>query len=184
MELPGGHTALFTDTVGFIQKLPTELVAAFRATLEEIAEADLLLHVVDVTHPNASAQSNSVHETLSEIEASHIPVLTILNKIDRLESPESAQSYLTDFPNAVAISALKGLGIDYLLESISRKLFESFSPVSVRLPYKEGALISMFHELGQIDKLEHTRGGVTIEGKIPDRLIARYKPYISRSNGG
>ncbi len=182
VELPGGHLALFTDTVGFIQKLPTELVAAFRATLEEIAEADLLLHIVDVTHPNASAQSDSVHETLSEIEASHIPVLTILNKIDRLESPERAQSYLADFPNSVAISALKGLGINYLLESISRRLFESFSPVSVRLPYKEGALISMFHELGQIDKLEHTRGGVTIEGKIPDRLIARYKPFISKSN--
>ena len=84
VDLPGGHQALFTDTVGFIQKLPTQLVAAFRATLEEIAEADLLLHVVDITHPNARAQAEAVHNTLIELEADHIPVLTVLNKIDRL----------------------------------------------------------------------------------------------------
>ena len=82
--LPGGHGGLITDTVGFIDKLPTQLVAAFRATLEEITEADLLLHIVDISHPNASAQAKSVHETLKEIGADHIPVITVLNKIDRL----------------------------------------------------------------------------------------------------
>src|SRR3990172_6959442 len=84
VELPGGHLALFTDTVGFIQKLPTTLVAAFRATLEEIAEADLLLHIVDITHVNAQAQAKAVYQTLIEIEADHIPVLIALNKIDQL----------------------------------------------------------------------------------------------------
>ena len=92
VELPGGHTALFTDTVGFIQKLPTELVAAFRATLEEISEADLLLHVIDGTHANARAQAEAVHQTLAEIEADHIPILTVLNKIDR---PEFARECAT-----------------------------------------------------------------------------------------
>ena len=82
--------ALFTDTVGFIQKLPTDLVAAFRATLEEIAEADLLIHLVDVTHPNAHAQAEAVLQTLNEIDAGHIPILTALNKIDLLPDPESA----------------------------------------------------------------------------------------------
>jgi GTP-binding protein HflX len=91
VELPGGNLALFTDTVGFIQKLPTALVAAFRATLEEIAEADLLIHVIDITHPNASAQAKAVYQTLEEIEADHIPVLNALNKIDRLNNPEKAR---------------------------------------------------------------------------------------------
>ncbi len=114
VELRGGYQALFTDTVGFIQKLPTELVAAFRATLEEIAEADLLLHVVDINHPNSSAQAASVHQTLHEIGAGHIPVLTVLNKIDQLADPREAQNKLSNFPNAMAVSALRGIGIEEL----------------------------------------------------------------------
>ena len=94
VELPGGQTVLLTDTVGFIQKLPTELVAAFRATLEEITEADVLLHVVDITHINASAQARSVQETLIEIEAGEIPIITAFNKIDLLKDPESALASL------------------------------------------------------------------------------------------
>ena len=94
VELDEGLQALFTDTFGFIQKLPTTLVAAFRATLEEIAEADLLLHVVDITHPQAHAQAEAVHQTLQEIEAQHIPVIPVLNKIDQLQDPDAAQQAL------------------------------------------------------------------------------------------
>jgi GTP-binding protein HflX len=184
VELPGGHTALFTDTVGFIQKLPTELVAAFRATLEEISEADLLLHVIDSTHANAQAQAEAVHQTLAEIEADHIPILTVLNKIDRLDSPENAQQALKDFPNSVAISALKGLGMDDLLSAVSEQLFEKFTSISVHLPYQQGALISQFHELGQVERIEHVRGGVELYGKLPGRLVARYRPYMIGSRRG
>lgn len=178
VELPEGHPALFTDTVGFIQKLPTALVAAFRATLEEIAEADLLLHVVDITHLNAQAQAEAVHLTLVEIEADHIPVLTVLNKIDRLEHPEKARNSLESFPNAVAISALTGLGIPDLLSAVGRRLFETYAAITVRLPYKEGALLSLFHELGHVDRSEQIRGGTEIQGKIPGRLLARYQPFV------
>lgn len=178
VELPGGHTALFTDTVGFIQKLPTQLVAAFRATLEEISEADLLLHLIDSTHVNAQAQAEAVHQTLVEIEADHIPVLTVLNKIDRLESPENALKALQDFPNSVAISALTGLGIDDFLSAVSEQLFEKFTTLSVRLPYQQGALISQFHELGQVERVEHVRGAVELYGKLPGRLVARYRPFM------
>jgi GTP-binding protein HflX len=178
VELPGGHLALVTDTVGFIQKLPTELVAAFRATLEEIAEADLLLHVVDITHPNAIAQAEAVHQTLIEIEAGHIPSLTVLNKIDQLVEPEKAQEATRDFPNAIAISALKDIGIEELKGKISEKLFTSFDPVVVKLPYQQGSLISLFHEFGQIERIENIRGGVIIHGKIPVRLSARFQPYM------
>ncbi len=177
VELPGGHLALFTDTVGFIQKLPTALVAAFRATLEEIAEADLLLHVVDITHPNARAQAEAVGQTLAEIEADHIPVLTVLNKIDKLEDPDRAQQVLANFSKSVAISALKGLGIPELLRAVSEQLYETYTPICVHLPYQEGALISLFHEFGQIDHIKNERRGVMIEGRIPGRLIARYRSF-------
>jgi GTP-binding protein HflX len=177
VELPGGHLALFTDTVGFIQKLPTALVAAFRATLEEIAEADLLLHVVDITHANAHAQAEAVEQTLAEIEADHIPVITVLNKIDRLGDPLRAQQSVAGFSKSVAISALKGMGISDLLQAVSAQLYETYTPTCVLLPYQEGALISLFHEYGQIDRIEHERKGVVIEGKLPGRLIARFRSF-------
>lgn len=177
LELPGGHQGLLTDTVGFIQKLPTQLIAAFQATLEEISEADLLIHVVDVTHPNALEQARSVTDTLKEIQADHIPVITALNKIDRLPQPELVNEILADFPNAVAISALKGLGMNELLQAIERELFENFTPITVQIPHTEGQLISLFHEQGQVTLIEHKRNGVTIQGYIPNRLLARYAAY-------
>jgi GTP-binding protein HflX len=178
VEFPGGKIALFTDTVGFIQKLPTTLVAAFRATLEEIAEADLLLHVVDVTHKNAQAQAKAVYQTLEEIGADHIPVLIALNKIDLLNNSDNARKALEHFPNSVAISALTGEGVEDLLRSVNQLLFENFIDVSLWLPYNEGGLISLFHEQGHVNKIEHGDGGIQITGVIPNRLLARYSPYM------
>lgn len=178
VELPDGNVALFTDTVGFIQKLPTTLVAAFRATLEEIGEADLLLHVVDITHQNARAQAEAVHETLEEIEAGHLPTLVALNKIDKLNDPEGARQVLTNFPSAVAISALTGEGIDDLLDVVSNNLYENYPAITVRLPYDEGGLISLFHERGQVERIEHGNGAVELRGRIPGRLLAQFKPFL------
>jgi GTP-binding protein HflX len=178
VDLPGGHTVLFTDTVGFIQKLPTQLVAAFRATLEEIGEADMLLHVVDITHPNALEQAEAVQETLKEIGADQIPVITAMNKIDRLEDPEAARLALVDYPNSFAISAVSGDGLPELLQTLEAELYEKFLPVTVRLPYQEGQLISLFHEQGQVDRIEHEKGGVLIEGVIPSRLFGRFQDYV------
>lgn len=182
VQLPGDNLALITDTVGFIQKLPTALVAAFHATLEEIAEADLLLHIVDISHPNALGQYQAVLETLEEIDASHIPMITALNKADQLKDPENATRVLENFPKSVAISALKGTGIDSLLLLVQEELFEAFESVGVRLPYKEGALISLFHELGQVERVEHERGGVVIHGSIPGRLLAQFSPWKIKPN--
>lgn len=177
VELPGGHQGLMTDTVGFIQKLPTQLIAAFQATLEEISEADLLIHVVDVTHPNAIEQAKSVSETLKEIQADHIPVITALNKIDRLPQPEMTGEYLAGFSHAVGISALKGMGMQDLLLAIEEELFENFTPITVQIPYTEGQLISLFHEQGQVNVIEHNRKGVYIQGQVPGRLLARFSPF-------
>jgi GTP-binding protein HflX len=177
VELSGGYQALFTDTVGFIQKLPTTLVAAFRATLEEIAESDLLLHMVDISHPNAMNQAESVQLTLEEIGAGHVPIITVLNKIDLLSDPEAARHAVEHFPQAVAISARTGTGIVDLLAHIRSELYESLTPILVRLPYQQGQLISLFHEFGQLQRLEHDRKGVLIQGRIPGRLLARFKPW-------
>jgi GTP-binding protein HflX len=178
VPLPGGHDALITDTVGFIQKLPTQLVAAFRATLEEIAEADLLIHIVDITHPNASAQFQAVQETLQEINAGQIPVITALNKIDALDSPADILPALDLFENAVPISAKTGKGIDQLVIAIETQLFETYLPIKVRLPYQQGQLISLFHEQGQVTFVEHGRGGVRMDGQIPGRLFTRFQPFL------
>lgn len=174
VELPTGNSALFTDTVGFIQKLPTALVAAFRATLEEIAEADLLLHIVDVTHPQAQAQASAVFQTLEEIGAAHIPVVTVLNKIDRLRDPEHINASLAAFPNSVAVSALKGFGIQDLLAKVNERLYEAFVEISVQIPYSEGGLVALFHEQGQVERVENTTTGVLIRGRLPGRLIAQF----------
>ncbi|NLG99220.1 MAG: GTPase HflX [Chloroflexi bacterium] len=179
VELPGGHNILVTDTVGFIQKLPTQLVAAFRATLEEIAEADLLLHLVDASHPTAREQIKAVEMTLSEIDAGHIPTLLVLNKLDRFPDRQQALDLVSDYPGSVVgISALTGEGISEMLAAIEKELFETFLPVAVRLPYDQGSLISLFHDQGKVDNVEHGRGGVVIEGSIPIRLLARYQPYL------
>jgi len=183
VELSGGYQAIFTDTVGFIQKLPTTLVAAFRATLEEIAEADLLLHVVDISHPNAMNQAEAVHETLEEIEAEHVPVITVLNKIDLLSDPAAARSALEHFPQAVAISARSGEGIGDLLGMLRSTLYETFTPILVRLPYQQGQLISLFHEFGQVERLEHGRKGVLMQGRIPGRLVAQFKTWQVKPGG-
>ena len=178
VNLPDDTPALFTDTVGFIQKLPTTLVAAFRATLEEIAEADLLIHVLDVTHPNVRPQAEAVLQTLEEIEADHIPILTALNKIDLLEDPGAARAALDTFADAVAISALSGAGIDDLLQGVQTQLYKLYTPLDIFLPYSEGALISLFHDQGRVERVEHVRGGVHIQGRVPGRLAARFNAYL------
>ncbi len=182
VELPGGYQALFTDTVGFIQKLPTTLVAAFHATLEEITEADLLLHLVDISHPNALNQYEVVQQTLDEIGAGHIPTITALNKIDRLKQPEQATEILQSYPKAVAISGLEGSGLPDLLRLIQQELFEAYTSIEIHLPYQQGALISMFHEMGQVEFIEHERGGVHLQGRIPGRLLAQFAPWLGSTN--
>lgn len=180
VDLPAGHNVLFTDTVGFIQKLPTDLIAAFRATLEEIIEADLLIHVLDVTHPNALEQWKAVQNTLVDIEADTIPTITALNKIDLLPDPTMITAFLDEFSHAVPISAVTGTGVENLLQSIEAALFEDLIPMTVYLPYKEGQLISMFHELGNVEETKPEEALLTIKGSIPARLLYAYAPFRKR----
>ncbi len=174
VALPGGGAALFTDTVGFIQKLPTQLVAAFRATLEEVIEADLLLHVVDVTHPQMMRQAEAVRGTLEEIGASGMPVIGALNKIDRLPQSETVSLPMNEFPDSVAISARTGAGIEPLLARIEGVLEEQMVRLDVLVPYNLGELVDLFHRRGLIELEEHVEAGTRIRGRIPRVLEGRF----------
>lgn len=178
VELPGGQIALFTDTVGFIQKLPTELVAAFRATLEEIADANVLLHIIDITHVNASGQAKTVQETLVEIGAGDIPIITAFNKIDLLKDPDGAVAALEGFSHTYPISALTGEGLKSLLSAVEDELFEAFLEMEVEIPYQKGKLISQFHEYGQVEDVSNGANGARMRGLIPKRMLYLFEPYL------
>jgi len=181
VTLPGGREVLFTDTVGFIQKLPPTLVAAFRATLEEIAEADLLLHVVDITHENAVQQAETVIQVLTELQATEQPMITALNKVDRLPDPEAVGARLAGLPNNVAISALLGWGLEELLARIEKVLTEELVNVNLLIPYQRGDLLGLLHQRGVIGREEHVQEGTRVVGKVPASLLPRFAPFATRS---
>lgn len=177
VKMPGGRELLFTDTVGFIQKLPTQIVAAFRATLEEIGDADMLLHVVDVTHPNAAEQIEAVEDTLAELEVDHLPMVVALNKADRLVNQEEVLCALDLEAPAAVVSARTGKGLDELLVMIEAAMFQLLQPIEVHLPYERGDLLSLFYERGQVDQEKHTGTGVHLFGRLPSRLLPVFEPF-------
>ena len=178
VELPGGGMVLFTDTVGFIQKLPTQLVAAFRATLEEVVEADLLLHVMDVTHPQVIRQARSVSEILAEIGAAEKPIINVLNKIDRLPGPDAVSSLATEFPASVTISALAGDGLELLLTRVEEVLEVQMVRLDVLIPYEMGDLVALFHRRGLIEREEHTETGTRLTGRVPRELLPGLREFV------
>jgi GTP-binding protein HflX len=180
--VPGGREVLFTDTVGFIQKLPTQIVAAFRATLEEIIEADMLLHVVDATHPNVRAQMEAVEDTLAELEIDHLPRVVAFNKIDLLAVGQDPVAELAVTDPAVKVSAVTGEGLPDLLVAIEASMVRYLHPLQVLLPYQRGDLLSLFHERGQVDGESHRADGIELFGRLPSRLVPYFEPY--RCDGG
>ena len=177
VRLPGGRYALFTDTVGFIQKLPPTLVAAFRATLEEINEADLLLHVVDVTHPQAVQQSQTVAQILEDLGAGDRPMLIALNKVDRLPDPQQADLFAVAGDNALPISALTGQGLPALLERVEEVLERQMRRVRLHVPHREAGLVALFHEHGLVEAEEHDAEGTWLTGSIPEQFAPAFAPY-------
>jgi GTP-binding protein HflX len=178
--LPGNQETLVTDTVGFIQKLPTKLIAAFRATLEEVVEADLLLEVVDISHENAIEQSETVNEILEELSAHDKPRVTALNKIDLLDDPSEIDTKL--YPNAVPVSALRREGLEALREKLAEVLADSMVRVQVMIPFSRGELVELFHRRGRIEQEKHEDEGTFIAGRIPHTLLGYYRPYEQASN--
>jgi GTP-binding protein HflX len=179
VTLPSGREVLFSDTVGFIQKLPTGLVAAFRATLEEINEADLILHVVDITHPNVVQQSVTVNETLTGLGVIDQPVIEALNKIDLLSDGALVGEQLVHFPDGVPISAAKEIGLEALLERVEEVLVAGLVYLTVLVPYARGDLTALFHEQGTVVDVSHDGQGVMLEGYVPRRLLEQFRPYLA-----
>jgi GTP-binding protein HflX len=193
--LPGGRDVLFTDTVGFINNLPTLLIAAFRATLEEINEATVLLHVVDGTHPNAPEQIRAVNQVLEELGADDKPVVVALNKLDRLVPESSLNGAPPDLdavmatlgpvlelvPDAIPMSGAMGWGLDRVLTRLEDVIETEADFVQVKLtvPYDRSDLVNRFHGMGRVESIEHTEDGTTITGLLPAALMGRFEPYVS-----
>ncbi|HEV7677486.1 MAG TPA: GTPase HflX [Candidatus Dormibacteraeota bacterium] len=177
MSLPQGGSCLLTDTVGFIQKLPTELVAAFRATLEEVVEADVLLHVLDISHPAAAQQLATVHSVLNDLEAMGKPAILAANKTDLLDPAvmEEALAALDVAPylEVVPVSALRGTGLDRLRPAIADVLAEGMHEVDALLPYSEQALLAALHRDGVVHSERYEEGGVRVRASVPPALAAR-----------
>ena len=182
LTLPSHQEILLTDTVGFIQKLPTTLIAAFRATLEEVNEADVLLEVVDITHENAMEQSDTVQEVLRKLEAGDTPRVTALNKIDKLHDPSSADCTL--FPNAIAVSALNHTGFAELLEVVGRVVAATMDLVQVEVPFARGELVELFHRRGRVRDETHTGTGTVISGFLPKELRSTFHPFEIKASSG
>jgi GTP-binding protein HflX len=176
--LPNNQEALLTDTVGFIQKLPTKLIAAFRATLEEVIDADMLLEVVDVSHENAIEQSETVSDVLDELEAGDKPRVTALNKIDLLEDASEVDTTL--YPNAVPVSALQKVGLDALREKVAEVLAASMESLRVLIPFDKSELVELFHRRGHVEREEHLPDGTLLVGRIPRSLRGYYQSFLMR----
>lgn len=189
IPLPSGREVLLTDTVGFINNLPTQLVAAFRATLEEISEATVLVHVVDVTHPNAREQVATVNLTLEELGVDGRPVVFALNKIDALDGAADGVDVaqlkqelgIPADAHAVPVSAQQGTNVKTLLAEIETVLEEenAFLPVTVTIPYNRSELVERFHALGRVEERAFDEHGTTLHGWLPERDFGRFGSMLA-----
>jgi GTP-binding protein HflX len=178
IELPSGREVLLTDTVGFIQKLPTTLVAAFRATLEEVVAANVILHVVDASHPNVLQHIEAVEDTLAEMDMPSVPRVLVWNKIDNIDGePPAYQLDEGSYTGTAYVSALKRQGLEELLEAIERAVAQSSYLTTLRLPYQRGDLISHLHEAATVEHTEHTEDGVLLTVLLSPELYDRYRDY-------
>ena len=200
VKFSGGQEILLTDTVGFVQRLPTTLVAAFRATLEEVAEADLLIHVVDASSPSVHHQIEAVEQVLEEIGAGGRPMIVAINKADKLQrdlpvvvSEDKADEQsrnaslqhgsITDTLPSVRVSGLTGEGIDELLHCISENLVLQFVRLDVLIPYDRGELVARFHQFGAIEEESYEPNGTRMRGHMPENQAGALLPF-RRSNTG
>jgi GTP-binding protein HflX len=175
-ETPDGREYTIADTVGFVRNLPHQLVEAFRSTLEEIAAADLIVHVVDATDPNPMGQISTVREVIADFDAAALPELVVFNNSDLLtEAREVELRGLV--PGAVFVSAKTGKGMDLLEASIAELLPRPDVPFSGVIPYSRGDLVSRIHLAGEVEELEYLEEGTRIKGLVPADLAAELAPF-------
>jgi len=184
LKLPGNQNALLSDTVGFIRKLPHQLVESFKATLEEVVEADILLHVVDVSSSSAGEQIKAVNEVLSEIGADNKLTLMVFNKIDRLPERNGNLHWCHDHTHAVAISARTGEGLEELQSELSTMLRPIRQCMHLKIRAGEGAAIARIKAVGQVDEEHYEEEWIHIQARIPQHHQAEFARYIINSENG
>ncbi|KAK8941885.1 GTP-binding protein [Platanthera guangdongensis] len=166
VQMSSGKQFLLTDTVGFIQKLPTMLVAAFRATLEEISESFLLVHVVDISHPLAQQQTDAVDKVLQELEVVSIPKMVVWNKVDKAKDPQKVRCE-AEKRGIICISAVTGDGMDEFCDAVQAKLRDSLVPVEAFVPYDMGDLLNTIHHVGIVEETEYMENGTRVRAYVP-----------------
>ncbi|RKU21950.1 GTPase HflX [Candidatus Poribacteria bacterium] len=184
LDLPQKQQILLSDTVGFIKKLPHQLVAAFKATLEEVLEADLLLHVIDVSHPEAEAQIAAVNVVLEELKATDIPMFMVFNKIDRLKSDEELHLLQCQYPEALPISAQRGDGIPALIDALAHRFAERGTNLSLCIPYTEGKVLDLLHKHGIVLDTEYTAEAVHVKARLSNRYLKSVEQFLVSSEEG
>jgi GTP-binding protein HflX len=178
LKLPTKQNVLLTDTVGFIKKLPHGLVEAFKATLEEVVQADLLLHVVDISHPQAEEQIDAVNTVLMEIGAAEKPVLMVFNKMDQVNGNGALHRLREKFANAVSISAKTGEGIAPLLAELGTQLRPVREFLDLRVPQEKAAVIARIHAVGQVVTSRYNGKNARFKVRIPPHLLEEFTPFI------
>ncbi len=168
--LPNNQKVVFVDTVGFLHNLPHRLIEAFKATLEEVSEADILVHILDISHPMFNEQNEAVHEVLKELDADNKPAIIVLNKIDRIAEGGVVERLKKNFENAIPISALKRENLHQLVQRIAMILSSSLIYVKALLPQSEAKLINQIYREGHIIKREFREQEIYIEAEIPLKL--------------
>ena len=168
-KTPGGREFTLADTVGFVRHLPHQLIEAFRSTLEEVKDADLILHIVDGSDDAPEEQMAAVREVLNEIGAGGVPELIVINKCD-IADPDRITTLLRREPHAVVISAMTGEGIDELLLAIEADLPHLMKEIDILLPYSRGDLLSRVHSQGDVIAIEHEEGGTRLRARVPQAL--------------
>ncbi|HEX2047597.1 MAG TPA: GTPase HflX [Acidimicrobiales bacterium] len=178
LDLPGGERVLVTDTVGFVRKLPHQLVQAFRSTLDEVAEADLLLHVVDVSGPDPVAHMDAVRAVLREIGADDVPELIVFNKVD-LAEPDQAKRLHDRHPGSVLLSASTGEGVDELLTAIGDRLREMTQVVELVVPYERGDVIAAVHRAGEVVSESHDPDATRVWARLRPEDVGRFREFVA-----
>lgn len=183
VELAGGREALLADTVGFIRKLPHQLVAAFRATLEEVEDADVLLHVVDASRPDVDQQIAAVEAVLDELDVLDKPMVTAFNKLDSAARPRAVLERAQSTPRGVAVSALTGDGLDELRSMLAEALPVAYARRRFRIPYDAGAALAALKEQGRVIELEYAEDAVLVEAEVEPKLAGRLRRYVVEGAG-
>ncbi len=178
LALPGGEPVLLTDTVGFVHRLPHGLVEAFKSTLEVVAEADLLVHLVDASSVDPEAQIDAVHTVLGEIQAGAVPELLVFNKADL--APEEARRQVKLHPGSVAISATTGRGVDDLLNAVSDRLRAVAEVVELLVPYDRGDVLAALHREGEVLSAVHDDAGIRVRARLSGPSAGRLAEFVVR----